>query len=155
MNQDHYLNYAVWQKVVNGRIEPTLIKATDGYFASKAWKISDEAYAQIAGSKFGGLFGDDGTKSWVSKYDVSRLSSDKEFEQLYNASHVHFKVLLKVLDILDEEQKKLTDIIAKVKVCQNVCEFESYASAWFTNLHITEMPSDTELRMIADCVLRN
>ena len=83
MNQEHYLNYAVWRKIVKGQIKLTLIKADDGYFASRAWRISDDAYYQIIGSKFGGLFGDDGTKSWIDKHEIRRLLSDEEFLPLY------------------------------------------------------------------------
>ena len=155
MNQEHYLNYAVWNKIVNHCIEPTLIKVDDGYFASRAWRISDEAYQQVTGTKFGGIFGDDGTESWVSKFDVRRLTSDEEFERLYEASHIYFKVMMKVLDLLDAKQEQMANYQDKYHAYQKIVEFKSYGPRWFANMQIVEMPSDSDLLMIADCVLRH
>ena len=56
MDQNHYLNYAVYM-TSHGEY---LVKVMGGFFASEAWMKSDEAYADIAGEKFGGIFGDDG-----------------------------------------------------------------------------------------------
>lgn len=155
MNREHYLNFAVWNKNVHGQIEPTLIKAEKSYFASKAWMISDEAYNKIAGCKFGAIFGDDATHSWVNRSDIRRLTSEEEFEQLYEKSCLYFKVMLKVLDILEgmkNQMIKSGDIPSAISLSWKILEFKSYGPRWFKSLNISEMPSEEDLQKIALCV---
>ena len=152
MNQEHYLNYAVWNKIVGGKFQPVLIKAEAGYFASKAWTISDKAYGEIAGTKFGAIFGDDATSSWVTKSDVRRLASDEEFEQLYEASCLNFKILLKVLDTLHDMQEQLIDTRDKIIAHQRAEDLKSYAARWFDSLKLDKMPDDDLIHKIAECV---
>ena len=152
MNQNHYLNYAVWNKVVNHHLEPTLMRVNGGYFASSAWMISDEAYSKIAGTKFGGLFGDDATTSFVSKFDVRRLRSDEEFEQLYNSSCLNFKIMIKLLDLMSSKISKLP-IEAKYKAHMNMSDFKDYGHRFLTRLAFTDMPNNDDLESIVNCVL--
>jgi len=98
MNQKHYLNYAVYM-TSHGDY---LVKVTDGYFASDAWMKSDEAYADVVGRKFGGIFGDDGKHSYCDKMYIRRLTSDEEFEKLLSSAHPAFKFAMKCLDIFNE-----------------------------------------------------
>lgn len=153
MNKEHYLNYAVWNKFTNGKVQPILIKAETGYFASKAWTVSDEAYGDVAGTKFGAIFGDDATDSWVSKFNVRRLASDEEFEQLYEASCLNFKILLKVLDTLCNMQKQLIETQARILAYQRTAEFKLYAAGWFDSMKFDKMPDDDVIRKIAECIL--
>ena len=149
MNQDHYLNYAVYN---NGK-EDYLVKVTSGYFASDAWMKGDEAFNDVAGRKFGGIFADDGKQSQCDKSNVRRLNSDEEFENLYQSSCLFFKVLLKVLELCEAKKATFSDHIAKIQAYHRICELPNYAAAWFERLQISDMPSDKELQMIADCVL--
>lgn len=151
MNQEHYLNYAVYN---NGK-EDYLVKVTSGYFASDAWMIGDEAFKAIAGRKFGGIFADDGKESQCDKGNIRRLSSDEEFDNLYQSSCLFFKVLLKVLELCEVKRSTFSDRIAQIKAYQQICELPYYAATWFESLHISDMPSEQVLHMIADCVLRN
>lgn len=155
MNQEHYLNYAVWEKIIGREVQLVLIKAETGYFASQAWTVSDEAYGKVAGTKFGAIFGDDATSSWVNKFDVRRLASDKEFEQLYEASCLNFKVLLKVLDTLHGMQEQLIETRDKILAEQQTIDFKSYAARWFDSLKLDKMPDDDLIHKIAECVLYN
>ena len=157
MNQEHYLNFAVWNKNVHGQIEPTLIKAEKGYFASQAWMISDEAYNDIAGRKFGAIFGDDATYSWVDKSSVRRLTSDEEFEQLYEKSCLSFKVMLKVLGILEEMKHRMVeaqDINEAHQLSWKIPEFKYGGAGLLKGMNISEMPSEDELKSIATYVAR-
>ena len=157
MNQELYLNFAVWNKNVHGQIEPTLIKAEKGYFASQAWMISDEAYNEIIGCKFGAIFGDDATYSWVNKSDVRRLTSEEEFKQLYEKSCLYFKVLLKVLDILEEMQHRMIEaqnINEARELSWKIPEFKYGGAGVLKRLNISEMPSEDGLKTIATYVAR-
>lgn len=98
MNQEHYLNYAVYM-TSHGDY---LVKVTGGYFASDAWMQSDEAFEQVLGDKFGGIFGDDGKQAHCDKRNVRRLYSDEEFEQLFASAHPAFKFAMKCLDVFKE-----------------------------------------------------
>ena len=157
MNQEHYLKFAVWNKKVHGQTEPILIKAEEGYFASQAWKISDEAYNEIVGCKFGAIFGDDATYSWVNKSDVRRLTSDEEFEQLYEKSCLYFKVMLKVLDILEEVKHQMIeaqDIDEARQLNWKIPEFKYGGVRLLKAMNISEMPSEDELKSIATYAAR-
>ena len=157
MNQELYLKFAVWNKNVHGQIEPTLIKAEKGYFASQAWMISDEAYIEAIGCKFGAIFGDDATYSWVNKSDVRRLTSEEEFKQLYEKSCLYFKVLLKVLDILEETQHRMIeaqDINEAQELSWKIPEFKYGGAGVLKRLNISEMPSEDGLKTIATYVAR-
>ena len=157
MNQELYLKFAVWNKNVHGQIEPTLIKAEKGYFASQAWMISDEAYIETIGCKFGAIFGDDATYSWVNKSDVRRLTSEEEFKQLYEKSCLYFKVLLKVLDILEETQHRMIeaqDINEAQELSWKIPEFKYGGAGVLKRLNISEMPSEDGLKTIATYVAR-
>lgn len=151
MNQDHYLNYAVYN---NGK-EDHLVKVTGGYFASDAWMKGDEAFKAVLGRTFGGIFADDGKKSQCDKGNVRRLNSDEEFENLYQSSCLFFKVLLKVLELCEAKKATFSDQIDRIQAYQRICELPDYAAAWFGDLHISDMPNEQELHAIADCVLRN
>lgn len=151
MNQDHYLNYAVYN---NGK-ENYLVKVTGGYFASDAWMKGDEAFKAVLGHTFGGIFADDGKKSQCDKSNVRRLNSDEEFENLYQSSCLFFKVLLKVLELCEVKKATFSDHIAKIKAYRRMCELPNYAAAWFESLQISDIPNEQELRAIADCVLDN
>lgn len=149
MNQEHYLNYAVYN---NGH-EDCLVKVTSGYFASDAWMKGDEAFKGIAGRTFGGIFADDGKVSHCDKSNIRRLNSDEEFENLYQSSCLFFKVLLKVLELCKIKSATFSDRIDQIKAYQRMCDLPDYAAAWFEDLHITDMPSKQDLQTIADCVL--
>lgn len=87
MNNEHYLNYAVYM-TSHGDY---LVKVTGGYFASDAWMKGDDAYADVVGRKFGGIFGDDGKHSYCDKGNIRRLTSDEEFDKLWKSSCPLFK----------------------------------------------------------------
>lgn len=149
MNQEHYLNYAVYN---NGE-EDCLVKVTGGYFASNAWMKGDEAFKAIAGRKFGGIFADDGKQSQCDKGNIRRLNSDEEFDNLYQSSCLFFKVLLKVLELCKAKRETLSDRIDQIEAYQRMCDLPDYAAEWFENLHISDMPSEQELHLLADRVL--
>lgn len=88
MNEKLYLNYAVYN---NGK-QDYLVRVIGGYFASDAWMIGDAEYNDVAGSKFGGIFGDTGKNECCSKWNVRRLSSDEEFEKLLAKAHPALKM---------------------------------------------------------------
>lgn len=89
MDKNNYLNYGVYKDTI-------LFKALGGNFASKAWMESDEAFHQIAGTSFQALTSDDGKVYNIGKYDIRRLKSDEEFEELFKAAHPAFRIFLKV-----------------------------------------------------------
>lgn len=149
MNQEHYLNYAVYN---NGNGD-CLVKVTGGYFASDAWMKGDEAFKAIAGRKFGGIFADDGKASQCDKGNIRRLNSDEEFDNLYQSSCLFFKVLLKVLELCEVKSATFSDQGDQIKAYQRIRELPHYAAAWFESVHINDMPNEQELQMIADCVL--
>ena len=75
MEKEIYLNFAVYNKDGIDYI----VNVMDGYAASDAWKISDEAYNKIAGRSFFGLFGDDGKCVCCDKGQVRRITSKEEY----------------------------------------------------------------------------
>ena len=105
MNQNHYLNYAVYMN----QHGDYLVKVTGGYFASEAFRQSDEAYAEVLGDKFGGIFGDDGKHATCDKRSIRRLASDEEFNKLFESACPAFKFVMKCLDIFKERRAKITD----------------------------------------------
>ena len=120
MDQNHYLNYAVYM-TSHGEY---LVKVMGGFFASEAWMKSDEAYADIAGEKFGGIFGDDGKNANCSKYNIRRLASDEEFDKLYASSCKEFKFVLKCLDIFEQLHNNASDFNRRMRLYQAECKFE-------------------------------
>lgn len=170
MNREHYLNYAVYM-TANGDY---LVKAEPGYFASDAFMKGDEEYAEISGSKFGGIFGDDGKRAHCDKREIRRLTDDAEFDRLYEAAHLYFKILVLMLDMLDrvhEEHKQningplkiqrpeggfqfTADGIRMIKESNKISEFSMYAHAWFDDLGIDRIPDEDYLREMAEVVLK-
>ena len=149
-----YLNYAVYK---NSKGEEYLVKVMGGYFASDAWQKGDSEYSNVVGSKFGGLFGDDGQVSHCNKYSIRRLTSLEEFEKLYADSCLLFKVMLKAFEALYkvhaqhrkefEEQGIPTKITNEDGTCkftsaglqliyeyQEIEEFEMCGSRWLQNI---------------------
>lgn len=120
MNQEHYLNYAVYM-TSHGDY---LVKVTGGYFASDAWMKGDEAFGQVLGNKFGGIFGDDGKHAHCNKCNVRRLTSDEEFEQLFASAHPAFKFAMKCLDIFDELRKREMDQDHKINLYEALAKFK-------------------------------
>ena len=107
MNQNHYLNYAVYMTSHGDH----LVKVTDGYFASDAWMKGDEAYADVTGDKFRGIFGDDGKQATCNKSNIRRLTSDKEFSELFSAAHPAFKFAIKCLEIFGKLEKPRIEML--------------------------------------------
>lgn len=64
MNQHNYLNYAVYQGADG---EEFIARAMKGCFASTAFIEGDKEYADVLGTKFKALFGDDGMVSDAQK----------------------------------------------------------------------------------------
>ena len=120
MDQNHYLNYAVYM-TSHGEY---LVKVTEGYFASDAWMKGDGAYINVAGEKFGGIFGDDGKRAHCSKYNIRRLASDEEFDKLYASSCKEFKFVLKCLDIFEHLCNNASDPNRQMSLYQAECKFE-------------------------------
>ena len=120
MNQQHYLNYAVYMTSTGDH----LVKVTGGYFASDAWMKGDAEYEQILGDKFGGIFGDDGKCAHCSKYNIRRLASDEEFDKLYASSCKEFKFVLKCLDIFERLHNNASDLNRRMRLYQAKCKFE-------------------------------
>lgn len=89
MNQNTYLNYGVYKDSI-------LFMALGGNFASKAWTESDERFAQIAGTSFQACTADDGKIYNIGKYDIRRLKSDEEFEELLKKAHPAFRIFIKI-----------------------------------------------------------
>ena len=104
MNQYNYLNFAVWMDS-NGKEH--LVKARKGYFASDAFIEGDEAFSQILGEKFGGIFGDDGDVATCNRRNIRRLTSDEEFEALYKNTCECFKFLVEFEPKFKEAIRKL------------------------------------------------
>lgn len=170
MNREHYLNYAVYM-TANGNY---LVKVEPGYFASDAFMKSDEAYSSVSGSKFGGIFGDDGKRAHCDKREIRRLVSDEEFDRLYAESHLYFKVMILILNMLNKvhaEHKQsikgplkiqkpdggfqfTADGIRMIKEYHKISEFSMYAHAWFDDLKIDCIPDEEYLHEMAECVLR-
>lgn len=101
MNTQHYLNYAVYM-TSHGDY---LVKVEGGYFASEAFMKGDKEYNDVAGTKFGGIFGDDGKSANCSKYSIRRLASDEEFDKLWKSSCTRFKQNVIVLNALIKVSK--------------------------------------------------
>jgi hypothetical protein len=89
MDKNTYLNFGVYK-------ESILFMALGGNFASKAWTESDEAFGQIAGTSFQAVTADDGKVYNIGKYDIRRLKSDEEFEELLKTAHPAFRIFIKV-----------------------------------------------------------
>jgi hypothetical protein len=89
MNKNTYLNYGVYK-------ESILFMALGGNFASKAWTESDEAFGQIAGTSFQAVTADDAQVYNIGKYDIRRLKSDEEFEELLKTAHPAFRIFIKI-----------------------------------------------------------
>lgn len=121
MNQNLYLNYAVYNNT-------WLVRVTSGYFASDAWKEGDEQFSKILGTKFGGIFGDDGKKAICSKAQVRRLSSDEEYKSLLESSCLRFKNMMQILDALYQIHKEhqKTGGFNSIKEYLNITDFEEF-----------------------------
>jgi hypothetical protein len=89
MNKNTYLNFGVYK-------ENILFMALGGNFASKAWTESDEAFGQIAGTSFQAVTADDAQVYNIGKYDIRRLKSDEEFEELLKTAHPAFRIFIKI-----------------------------------------------------------
>lgn len=100
-----------------------LVKVTGGYFASDAWMKGDKEYFDVAGTKFGGVFGDDGKKAHCDKCHIRRLQSDEEFEKLYESACPEFKFVMKCLDEFERIRKEHTDLQSQINFYQAKAKF--------------------------------
>ena len=78
--------------------------AEDGYFASTAWRDSDEAYNNISGTSFGITTGDDNIMYKEDKYKMSRPSLEQVRYMLHKCDENFQKRANKILiDIVVNE----------------------------------------------------
>lgn len=151
MNQEHYLNYAVYM-TSHGDY---LVKVTDGYFASDAWMNGDEAYNDILACKFGGIFGDDGKQAHCDKCKIRRLASDEEFQKLWDSSCTLFKQNVIVLDAFEKvhkEHAKTFDITSSMKERRTIETFID-CGAIVHYCEPNEIPSEKEALGFAEWYL--
>lgn len=93
-----------WQKeyaVYIGGKTICIMRVDGGSFAANAYRESDEAFHQILGSNFPGLFGDTGEYANAGKSNIRRCESEEEFNKLYSESCDIFKEFDKLYDKLN------------------------------------------------------
>lgn len=151
MNQELYLNYAVYMTSTGDY----LVKVTDGYAASDAWMKGDKEYSDIAGTKFGGIFGDDGKEAHCSKFNVRRLQSDEEFKLLWEQACPRFKQNIVVVDALKKVhavRSKQMDTSASWREYDKIEEFLMFG---YVDLYCKpdEVPSEEEALQWAEWYL--
>lgn len=78
-----------------------IMRVDGGSFAADAYRQSDEAFRQILGSSFPGLFGDTGEYANAGKSNIRRCESEEEFNKLYSESCDIFKEFDKLYDKLN------------------------------------------------------
>ena len=129
MNTEIYLNYAVYY---NGKND-YLVKVHGGYFASDSWMKSDEAYAQIAGRTFYGLFGDNGEVATCDKGNIRRLASDEEYNTLHNSACKRYKQMEKAYDVMWQLYKShsFDDRRDRIRAYQEILSFDMYGHSMF------------------------
>lgn len=75
-----------------------LFYATNGFFASRAWRESDEQYHQILGQKFGAYTADDGKEYNLGRSNIRRISSEEELNSMLESACPAFKVIVECLE---------------------------------------------------------
>lgn len=79
MSKTFYLKYGVY---TNNNGEEILFRAMPGTFASDAWLKSDEAYLNIAGSRFDAMTADDGKIYNIGRANIRRIKNLSEVAKL-------------------------------------------------------------------------
>lgn len=79
MSDTLYLKYGVY---TNGKGEEMLFRAMPGTFASDAWLESDEAYLNVAGSRFDAMTADDGKIYNIGRTNIRRVKNLSEVANL-------------------------------------------------------------------------
>lgn len=141
MNQYNYLNFAVWR---DSDGKEHLVKARKGYFASDAFIEGDEAFNQISGEKFGGIFGDDGDVATCNRRNIRRLTSDEEFESLYKNTCECFKFLV-------DFEPKFKDAIRKLPFGKRIRLDSDYQVSIVSFIH-KEYPETTVDELIESII---
>lgn len=142
MEKEIYLKFAVY----NSSGKDYLVKVMEGYAASDAWMVSDEAFIKVAGRKFFGLFGDDGRCVCCDKGHIRRLISEDEYNSLREAACITFKRMDKALSTMDKVLKNHTfaDWRDKVRAQQEIHSFTFYGHGMFDHPLLNIDPDDSE-----------
>jgi hypothetical protein len=140
MNTTIYLNYAVYN---NGKND-YLVKVHGGYVASDSWMKSDEAYSQIAGRTFCGLFGDNGKVATCDKGKIRRLTSDEEYNTLHNSACKRYKQMEKAYDVMWKlhESHSFDSRGDRIRAYEEILSFGMYGHAMFD--HSSLIDADPE-----------
>lgn len=140
MEKEIYLNFAVYNKDGIDYI----VNVMDGYAASDAWKVSDEAYSKIAGRSFFGLFGDDGKCVCCDKGQVRRITSKEEYDRLHKFACLTFKQMEKTFAVMERilSEYPFADWRDKVRAQQEMHCFTFYGHGMFDHPLLNINPED-------------
>lgn len=88
-----------------------LCVATDGYFASKAWIIGDEAFNKITGRSFGFLAGDDCLPYKEDKASFRRATNEDLKIMLPKCGPQFVELALEILNLTSNEDEQILQLL--------------------------------------------
>lgn len=96
MAKTFYQKYGVY---TNGDGEEILFRAMPGTFASDAWLKSDEAYLDVAGTRFDAMTADDGKIYNIGRTNIRRIKNLSEVARLTQKACRAFLIADKCYDM--------------------------------------------------------